>query len=184
MAKYSHAFKMKTVSEVINEGYSIRHISKKYNIKENTISKWVNKYKTRGVAGLHRNKSKKIYDYELKMRAVARYLESDLSYAEVAQEFNVSNPALICQWVTNVRNSGKDSLRPKKRGRRPVVTEKNKCFKQVQSTNDNIYEEYQALKEELEKCKIELNNLRIDNEILKALRRQRLAEEAKRNAKH
>ena len=175
---------MKIVSEVIKDGNSIRRISKKYNIKQDTISKWVNTYKTRGDAGLHRNKAKKIYDYELKLKAVARYLESDLSYAEVAQEFNVSNPSLICQWVTTFRNSGEDSLRPKKPGRRPVVTENKKHFKQVQPTNDNIYEEYQALKEELEKCKIELNNLRIDNEILKALRRQRLAEEAKRNAKH
>ncbi len=64
------------------------------------------------------------------------------------------------------------------------MTEKKKRFEQVQPTTDNIYDEYQALKEELEKCQIELNNLRIDNEILKASRRQRLAEEAKRNAKH
>ncbi len=141
MAKYSHDFKMRIVSEVINDGNSIGYISRKYNIKRDSISKWVNAYKTRGDTGLRRNRSKKVYDYEFKMRVVARYLETDSSYAEVAQEFNVSSPGIICQWVTNVRNSGEDSLRPKKRGRRTVVTEEKKHFEQVQSTNDNIYEE-------------------------------------------
>ncbi len=184
MAKYSYDFKKRMVSEIINDGNSIRYIAKKYNIRKETVSKWVRAYKTRSDSGLHRNKTKKGYSYEFKMRAVARYLESDLTYTEVANEFNLSSRSIIYHWVKEFRNSGEDSLRPKKRGRRPVVTEKKKHFEQVQPTNDNIYDEYQALKEELEKCQIELNNLRIDNEILKASRRLRLAEEAKRNAKH
>ncbi len=146
MAKYSYDFKKKLVSEIINDGNSIRYTAKKYNIRKERVSKWVRAYKTRGDAGLHRNKTKKVYSYEFKMRAVARYLESDLTHTELINEFNLSSRSIIYHWITEFRNSEVDYLQPKRRRRRPVVTEMKKDFKQVHSTNDNIYEEYQGLK--------------------------------------
>ncbi len=80
------------------------------------------------------------------MRAVARYLESDLTHTELINEFNLSSRSIIYHWITEFRNSEVDYLQPKRRRRRPVVTEMKKDFKQVHSTNDNIYEEYQGLK--------------------------------------
>ncbi|WP_170140761.1 helix-turn-helix domain-containing protein [Oceanobacillus arenosus] len=60
MAKYSEEFKMKIVTEYLQGNFGYVSLAKKYNISStNRIYEWVRAYKSQGMDGLKRRKTKK-----------------------------------------------------------------------------------------------------------------------------
>lgn len=171
MAKYSFEFKMKVVNDYCQGEGGYVYLSKKYNVEVSIIKKWIRTYKQFGEKSLLRSREKSIYSFEFKMQVVELYLESELSYRELAFKFGISNPPLITRWVMDYRAGGANALKPKKKGRRRKMDE-DKIVKEIESSDD---EEQKKL---LKKLQDENLRLRIENAFLKESRRLRLEEEA------
>ena len=104
------------------------------------------------------------------------YLSSEVSYQELALSQGINNPAMIAKWVNDFRVAGPDALRPKKKGRKKILSQndnrKTKTSSSDERTVDTSAEHVKELEDELLK-------LRIENAFLKELRRLRLEDEAK-----
>lgn len=76
MAKYSEEFKIKPVTEYLDGNIGYSSLAKKYNMGSQTsIRGWVNVYKTQGMEGLKRRKTKKEYPIQFKLDALQIYVK-------------------------------------------------------------------------------------------------------------
>src|SRR5699024_3149478 len=83
MAKYSEEFKIKVVTEYLYGDLGYKALSKKYNIASAlSLKNWVRSYKTQGMDGLKRRKSKMTYSVQFKLDAIQFILETGASYPE------------------------------------------------------------------------------------------------------
>lgn len=172
MAKYSFEFKKKVVTEYIHGQGGVQFLAKKYGIPNQAqIERWVAAYQNFGDNGLMRSRKKETYPFEFKLHVVELYLSSEVSYQELALQVGLNNPPLISRWVNDFRIAGADALKPKRKGRHPVMKRpKENC----PPDHENINTESEYLKQ-LEEENLKL---RIENAYLKELRRLRLEEEA------
>lgn len=150
-------------------------ITKKYGLGSTAIlRRWIEAYNAFGNEGLMRSRVKKNYSFEFKMNVVQSYLTTEVSYQELAIQFDMNNPNLISKWVNDYRIAGSDALRPKRKGRKPQVSKSKETL--PQSNKEKTDSEY------LKQLEDENLRLRIENAYLKELRRLRLEDE-KKNSK-
>ena len=175
MAKYSFEFKLKVVQEYLNGKGSHAFLAKQYNIHSaEQVRNWAKAYQEFGKEGLMRSRQNKNYSFQFKLHVVELYLSSEVSYQELALSQGINTPSMITRWVNDFRSVGPDALRPKKKGRKKTLD--NKEFKKSskpleERSADTSVERIKQLEDELLK-------LRIENAYLKELRRLRLEEEA------
>ena len=67
------------------------------------LKNWVRSYKTQGMKGLERRKTKEKYSVQFKLNAVQFMLETGASYSETAVQFHLNNPSLIASWLKAFR---------------------------------------------------------------------------------
>lgn len=174
MAKYSYEFKKKVVSEYLNGEGGYKTLAKKHGIpSDTTVNEWVKAFNGLGAESLTRSRNNKKYSFEYKLHVVESYLNSEISYQELALKEGMSNPSLITRWVNDFKITGPAALRPKKKGRKKSLQRKDKSLP-VNADNPNA----EADKEYIKQLEDELLKLRIENAYLKELRRLRLEEEA------
>lgn len=185
MAKYTFEFKMKVVTEYLNQEGGLKYLSKKHNIHHSIIKQWVRNFKEFGVEGLVRSRQNKKYTFEYKLHLVELYLTSDVSYQELAIQEGITNYSLIANWVRCYRVAGPDGLRPRKKGRKKTLSTHKKDSKlktNENSAKDNKFIDISA--EYVKDLEDELLKLRIENTFLKEARRLRLEDEAKMRERH
>ena len=154
-----------------NIGY--RSLAKKYNIPgTRQIEIWVATFQRLGTEGISRSRQKKSYSFQFKLHAVELYLSTEISYKDLALQFEINNPALVTKWVQRYRAVGVDGLKPNRKGRRPKVPDKPIVVTPTQS------KEFQD--ERLKQLEEENLKLRIEVAYLKELRRLRLEQEAQK----
>ena len=177
MAKYSYEFKKQLVSEYLDNQGSYASISQKHGMLDSCqLRKWVAAYKKLGDNGLKRSRSRKEYSFEEKLSVVESYLTSELSYQELALQMGINNPSMLARWVNDFKIAGPDALRPHRKGRKKTLStsQSRETEAQVQHT------EVDTRAEHVKELEDELLKLRIENAVLKELRRLRLEDEAKR----
>ena len=177
MAKYSYEFKKQLVSEYLDNQGSYASISQKHGLSSSCqLKTWVAAYKKLGDTGLKRSRSRKEYSFEEKLSVVESYLTSELSYQELALQMGINNPSLLVRWVNDFKIAGPDALRPHRKGRKKTLStsQSRETEAQVQHT------EVDTRAEHVKELEDELLKLRIENAVLKELRRPRLEDEAKR----
>jgi transposase len=171
MAKYSFEFKRIVVMEYITGKGGYEYLAKKHGIQSSTsIEDWVSRYNNYGEDGLRRSRQQQVYTFEFKLSVVELYLSSELSYTELAARVGITDRGRIVQWVNAYRAAGPDALRPKKKGRKRTMDEKEIIHKIEEG--DSIEQ-----KELLKQLQEENLKLRIENAFLKEARRLRLEEE-------
>ncbi|MGZ1070949.1 transposase, partial [Streptococcus thermophilus] len=77
------------------------------------LGRWVHSYQQWGAAGLVPKKratrrhprKHKTYSREFKLQIVQEYLAGGTSYPKLCAEYDISNPAVVYQWVS-LYNSG------------------------------------------------------------------------------
>ena len=175
MAKYSFEFKKKIVQEHLEGKGGYRYLSEQHSIPKECIRQWVRNYNINGDEGLRRSRQQQKYSFEYKLHVVELYLSSEVSYAELALQEGINNPATIVKWVNDFRIAGFDALRPKKKGRKKSLDSK-KVSKTTIKAGDITSVDTSA--EHVKQLEDELLKLRIENAYLKELRRLRLEEEA------
>ena len=177
MAKHSYEFKKQLVSEYLDNQGSYASISQKHGMSSSCqLKTWVAAYKKLGDNGLKRSRSRKEYSFEEKLSVVESYLTSELSYQELALQMGINNPSLLVRWVNDFKIAGPDALRPHRKGRKKTLntSQAKETKAQVQHT------EVDTRAEHVKELEDELLKLRIENAVLKELRRLRLEDEAKR----
>ena len=177
MTKHSYEFKKQLVSEYLNNQGSYASISQKHGMSSSCqLKTWVAAYQKWGDAGLKRSRSRKEYSFEEKLSVVESYLTSELSYQELALQMGINNPSLLARWVNDFKIAGPDALRPHRKGRKKTLStsQSRETEAQVQHT------EVDTRAEHVKELEDELLKLRIENAVLKELRRLRLEDEAKR----
>ena len=177
MAKHSYEFKKQLVSEYLDNQGSYASISQKHGISSSCqLKTWVAAYKKLGDNGLKRSRSRKEYSFEEKLSVVESYLTSELSYQELALQMGSNNPSMLARWVNDFKIAGPDALRPHRKGRKKTLStsQSGETEAQVQHT------EVDTRAEHVKELEDELLKLRIENAVLKELRRLRLEDEAKR----
>lgn len=177
MAKHSYEFKKQLVSEYLDNQGSYAFISQKHGMSSSCqLKTWVAAYKKLGDNGLKRSRSRKEYSFEEKLSVVEAYLTSELSYQELALQMGINNPSMLARWVNDFKIAGPDALRPHRKGRKKTLStsQSRETEAQVQHT------EVDTRAEHVKELEDELLKLRIENAVLKELRRLRLEDEAKR----
>ena len=177
MAKHRYEFKKQLVSEYLDNQGSYASISQKHGMSSSCqLKTWVAAYQKLGDNGLKRSRSRKEYSFEEKLSVVESYLTSELSYQELALQMGINNPSLLVRWVNDFKIAGPDALRPHRKGRKKTLStsQSRETEAQVQHT------EVDTRAEHVKELEDELLKLRIENAVLKELRRLRLEDEAKR----
>ena len=177
MAKHSYEFKKQLVSEYLDNQGNYASISQNHGMSSSCqLKTWVAAYKKLGDNGLKRSRSRKEYSFEEKLSVVESYLTSELSYQELALQMGINNPSMLARWVNDFKIAGPDALRPHRKGRkkRLSTSQSRETEAQVQHT------EVDTRAEHVKELEDELLKLRIENAVLKELRRLRLEDEAKR----
>ena len=177
MAKHSYEFKKQLVSEYLDNQGSYASISQKHGMSSSyQLKTWVAAYKKLGDNGLKRSRSRKEYSFEEKLSVVESYLTSELSYQELALQMGINNPSLLVRWVNDFKIAGPDALRPHRKGRKKTLSTSQSRETEAQVQHPEVDTRAEHVKE----LEDELLKLRIENAVLKELRRLRLEDEAKR----
>lgn len=116
--KHSSTFKKQVVLEYLEGNIGFGSLAKKYGISgESPIKEWVRKYQTDGAVGLNRAMSHNKYTAEFKLRVLMHRQQHELSYAETASFFGLSNFATIAGWQSRYDKYGMLGLERKPRGK-------------------------------------------------------------------
>ncbi|MGO3499992.1 IS3 family transposase, partial [Leuconostoc falkenbergense] len=120
MSKYSNEFKLMVVKEWLSGQNSLTELVKKYAINnDHAIREWRDEYLVTGSIG---SKSHKSYSSEFKM-TVLNYLQTH-SQSEAARHFAAFPSTTIGNWLSTYRKFGYNGLKPKTKGRQPIMGRK------------------------------------------------------------
>jgi len=175
--KYDYEFKMKLVKEYLDGGGGFTYLTKKYSLtSQYLLETWVAIYRREGAEGLFRKRGHKKYDLKFKLDAVEWYLKTEISYQELAAKLGISNPSLLCQWVSKFRKYGIAGISEKPKGRPSAMPKKK------ESPVANFVEYESSDTKRIKELEEKVLHLEIENAFLKELRRLRLEEEAKKKS--
>lgn len=107
MSKHTLDERIDVVLAMIENKKSAHTIAKEYDIYKTTVESWLRKYQEDGVDGLKEAKKCKKYSKELKRQAVNFYLNGEGSLRITRENFNISDPSVLRQWI-NLYISGKE----------------------------------------------------------------------------
>lgn len=109
MGKYSYELKLKIVREN-EDGYGRQYLSKKHNIPEGTISRWIEQYELFGTSGIEKSMGKTKYSGEFKLYVLKYRHINQLSYRETAEHFSIKNYTTIANWKRKYDEEGIEGL--------------------------------------------------------------------------
>ena len=176
MSKYSYEFKKKVVNAYLNGEGGYKYLAEQYGVPSHSkVKLWVDNYKSFGDDGLKRSRQQVKYSFEKKLFVVELYLSSEISYQDLALQEGITNPCMITSWVNRFRAAGSDALRPHKKGRKKTLGKSGKNPKIAPLEELSVDTSAEHVKE----LEDELLKLRIENALLKELRRLRLKDQAK-----
>ena len=171
MAKYSAEFKWKVVQEYLQGYVGYKALAHKYNIPSSKLIKdWVGKYRIMGKEGLQRSRKNETYSFQFKLNAVELYLNTEISYHDLALQLKLKSKGTLVKWVQYYRAVGIGGLKPQRKGRRPKLPDKTSIKPECNTNQD----------ERLKQLEEENLKLRIEVAFLKGLRRLRLEQEAQK----
>lgn len=152
MIKYSSELKLQFVQDYLSGHVSYRTLCTKYGISSMTpVWGWVKQARVHGLESLQRKRTKTVYSLEQKLAVVDYYKTSGAGVASVAAHFGIS-ASQVTVWVKIFKTAGVAGLRPKPRGGRSTV--KNKQPKQIKKKLEPS--EKEAYKQEILKLRGEL----------------------------
>ncbi|WP_125569164.1 helix-turn-helix domain-containing protein [Companilactobacillus insicii] len=161
MTKYDPIFKAEVINDYIQGKYSYNDLAEKYSLPDREIRHWIKRYQLSGIDSLIRRKGKRNFTAEFKLSVIDYYQTHDESTAEVAAKYDIL-PSQISIWRTSFNRDGIQSLKPHRKGRKPL---KKKSKKQVRKLVDK--NEVERLREELAQKNKELYDTKLERDILK-----------------
>ena len=151
------------------EGNSVTFLSKKWNISDSLIRKWLDHYRSSGAKGLL-PKRYISYAKELKLNVIKAYKDKGLSLRDCCLQYNIPTQSTILLWIRKYEEVGLDGLSEQKGRPATMKKEKPSAKKNVPLTR----------LEELEKENL---YLKAENDFLKkldALTREKQTQQSKK----
>jgi len=100
------------------EGLADRAVSTLLGVPRDPARRLYRRWRIRGRGALVTKRARPSYSFEFKLALVKRFLAGELATA-LAEETELSSPALLQTWARKYRDEGEDALRPKPKGRPP-----------------------------------------------------------------
>ncbi len=170
MTKFSHSDRLRAVSLVLDEGFSIVDVSMRLGTVRSQVQRWLSHYEAHGASGLSMRWC--TYSVDFKLAVILHKRKNDLSLRQTAADFGIPSESRIFQWERLYDRHGLPGLSPKQRGRRPAMTDKKpKKHKPADPPSP-----YDALVAENERLRAEVAYLKK----LRALVEERIARESGR----
>ena len=157
MPKFKYDFKLKVVKAYIAGEGGYEYLAKEYEVSKSNVLMWINTFNNLGPKGLKQATSNKKYSFEFKLNIVQLYLQGNISYTDLANQFEMNNPSLIAAWVIKYRKEGPDSLKSKQG--RPWKMKKTSEDSKVHNTKIDSLDESErnkALQEQIIDLQIEI----------------------------
>lgn len=139
--------KLELVRRLERGEIGVREAGRIAGVNMKTIIRWRARYQSEGTAGFLPRGRNRVYSPELKERVVMAYLSGKGSYVKVSEEYKISNPCLVEQWVkvynahgdfNSVKNSGGGSYM--KQGRNTTQEERIQIAKDCIASGKNYGE--------------------------------------------
>ena len=183
MAKYNLTFKLKVVTAYLNGEGGYEYLTKKYGVKATSqIRHWISVFKEFGKDGLCRKRNNTRYTSEFKLAVVESYLNSELSYRQIALQYGLNNPSLIAHWKSDFMKYGANAFVERPKGRIPIMSqtdEQAKITTHAKSRNQKKKKELTSEQARILELEKQLRYAQIENAYLKELRRLRLEDARK-----
>lgn len=183
MAKYNLTFKLKVVTAYLNGEGGYEYLTKKYGVKATSqVRHWISVFKEFGKDGLCRKRNNTRYTSEFKLAVVESYLNSELSYRQIALQYGLNNPSLIAHWKSDFMKYGANAFVERPKGRIPIMSqtdEQAKITTHTKSRNQKKKKELTSEQARILELEKQLRHAQIENAYLKELRRLRLEDARK-----
>ncbi|WP_343307340.1 helix-turn-helix domain-containing protein [Chitinophaga niabensis] len=153
--KYSLAYKLDAVRQVVAGRSSVRQKADLLQINIDMLRRWVSYYRAFGTAGLERQNNR--YPASFKMEVIRTYLQESLSLKATCLRFHIPCTAVLSRWLRIYEQEGNVGLKQEKRGKRKSMAPKKPATKGAK---------VKTREQELEE---ELAYLRLENQYLKKL---------------
>lgn len=170
MAKHTTDFKLTVINHYLN-GHSYTQTAKHFDLDKKCVELWVKLYQTHDIDGIKRRNTKAIYDTQFKHNAVLE-LMTGKSLTQLAIELNISNPALLSNWLKSYKAFGIIGLEPKPKGRKPMSNKHNPNKSQSTINKGTSKPNWQTKpdhEKSVDDLLTELTYLRAENDYLKKL---------------
>lgn len=97
--KVSIEEKLRAVEDYLHNIRSISQIAAMLLVKRQSVHRWINKYQSLGAEGLQNPAHNAYYPYELKIQAVADYLDGKGSLEQICKQYQISTGSVLWQWI-------------------------------------------------------------------------------------
>jgi len=156
--KYDYEFRLQCVIASLRGENSVEGIAKEKGIHPSNLQLWLKFYDAYGEAGLKARPTRH-YDLSFKLAVLKAIKKEHLSLREACARFNIASDSVIINWRRAYESEGKSSLRPKSKGRPPMM--KQPIKRKKKAPNRPLTREEELLKEN--------EYLKAENELLKKL---------------
>jgi len=160
LKKYSEEAKLAAVHAYCCGQLGWKATPKVHDVEASSLRKWVAAYRVNGVDGV-REKRRKLYGREFKLKVLQRMRDEHLSYRQAAALFDIRKFNIIGAWERAYEREGMPGLAPQWVGQRKSMTNGEGKKSMAPPCEDD-----KRTREELLQ---ELNSLRLENAYLKKL---------------
>lgn len=128
--KHSREEKLAILTQLENGIYSVNEIASMFNVDQETVRIWRNRYEALGAEGLEDAKSWKSYSKVLKEAAIQDYLSGHYSLREVTRKYEISSKSVLRQWIKKynghreMKDTGKGTSSSMTKGRKTTFNER------------------------------------------------------------
>lgn len=127
--------KVSLVQRYIKGKISQAQASKIAGINESSFQLWIKRYEAEGSSAFLPVESNRVYDVELKRKAVEDYLSGGGSLLEICERYSIRSTFQLRSWI-KVYNSGKDFDRKMSGGSRMTKARKTTQQERIQITKE------------------------------------------------
>jgi transposase len=115
MTKFDEQLKLAVVTRYLSGTIGTRPLADEYGVSRSTIRQWIVWYQQHGFEGLRKKSG--TYDAQFKLSVLRHMWNENLTYQQVAAEYNVRRPGNVAIWERLYHSGGIDALEPRPRGR-------------------------------------------------------------------
>ena len=115
MTKYDEQFKLSVVQQYLDNHGGYKALAKQHRLDHEMVRRWVKWYQAYGVEAFRKKFSH--YSAEFKLSVLQHMWDNELSYGQVAVQFDIRSPGALGIWERSYRSGGLEGLQPRSRGR-------------------------------------------------------------------
>lgn len=115
MTKYDERFKLSVVQQYLDGEGGYKTLAHRHGLVQSLVRRWVQRFQLRGAGAFKKKFSH--YSAEFKLSVLRHMWENELSYGQVAVQFDIRNPSVLSVWERSFHSGGLDALKPRPRGR-------------------------------------------------------------------